>query len=268
VIVGAVLGAAGAVACRDVLGLGGIQEEPCVGTCDGGGNDASVDTGNGGDADAEACAPILVPDAEVAEAGACTLPEAGPEGGACVPGPFDGGASAPTHVNPSACTPAQVQAFLDACIGPNQRTSLCQSFRDSTQSMACAQCIFSSPSDPVLGAMIELTFGSPVTGFSLANTGGCIEALDPCNAPCAGVAALAVQCQFAACDDGCTLGTIQSCVTAAETCPCAGYLQAVVDCGQKLAKANSPAAKCVQSLQQDFETQIKVAALAICSTGP
>jgi hypothetical protein len=265
VVVGAVAGAG----CSNILGLGDIREAPCVGDCDGGSDATSSEAAvmDATDAGDSSCAPVAVEDAGALEGASCVIPEAGPEAGTCTPQPFDASVPfVPPHLLPNACTPTQVQAFLDACLGPSSSFAACDAFQHGMQTAGCYGCIVSKSTDTTYGAIIVRYFQGQA-GFSTLNAAGCIYALDRCNEPCARAVELLVQCQLDSCGAACSSpAELTACVQQTKSCPCAAYLQAASDCGGEIYKSKAPSYPCVAAA--DYASQVKVAALAICSTGP
>jgi hypothetical protein len=121
----------------------------------------------------------------------------------------------------------------------------------------CFDCITSIPSDPVYGALVVYT----QTSSAFINVAGCIETLDPCNAPCAHATLAKQQCLNTSCSACSTLSSNNQCTEEAAGCPCGQYEAAVSSCWSELLSAASPAAPCLAS---GFQASFTAAAGALC----
>jgi hypothetical protein len=257
-----------AVSCRDVLGLGGIREAPCVGSgCDAGdsGGDATLDDGgdDGSDASApETCSPVQPLNPSSFDSGACVFAQ----DAGCAPGPIHPSTYhwVPPHVNHKACTAAQVDGFYTSCIGSTGNSTTCAVYSGNPANKACYDCILSVRGDSTYGAIIV----QPVAGgggFPIFNNAGCMAALDPCNLPCAEAVLALGQCEFDTCVPNCsTAPELTACVDQALPCPCGPYNEVAQDCGQAVIAAKSPASRCLPSSGTEKD-HFTVIASAICS---
>ena len=266
----AITAAAALGGCRDLLGLGSIGEADCVGaSCDGGGDAPAVGDGGGADAgdgaNSEACGPsVPVGDAAALDVTACpTVAD-----GSCAPQPVDAAALrwVPPRRQPTACTPAQIDQFYDACMGPQATDATCATFKSLPATSACYSCIVSFPKDATYGPLLTTPF-SGGQAYVTFNTAGCMAVRDPCNLPCARAALTLGECLAASCLPSCgDLAAFRACVGQSGACgECAAYSEVSYACGETLIEAGSPAAVCMTS--QDVLGQLRALAGAMCSGG-
>jgi hypothetical protein len=266
-LVACALGAAGLLACSTILGLGDIRESACLGSdagdCDGGG-DASSDTPLEAAADTApevACMPVSVTDAAVTSS--CAPIEAG----ACAPSGFDGGGIdwIPPRVIPGACTIAQIDAFYDACVGPNRTNSTCTAYEHGAATSICYSCIVTDFTQPMLGPLI--IFDVPNGGFiTELNIAGCIAVLDPCNEACARAVQRQLRCTFETCPSTCFPASgLAACADQAKMCPCADVYAAAKSCADILTAMGGPSTPCDPAGIQ-FLQQLEVVGNALCGS--
>jgi hypothetical protein len=148
------------------------------------------------------------------------------------------------------CTPAQIQAFYDACVGPNADTTACQFW--TAQNKKCEACVETGEGAMAWGALVY------VANDYLPNRAGCIATLG--HLECAKRASALWACTDAACHDDCPPAedggntAYDACRTAAAGSVCKPYSDEVETvCPAPLGKADgSSIALCLQSDLQAF----------------
>jgi len=195
-------------------------------------------------------------------------------------GPVDSGIQCPTPLssidtsqitwvppitpNPTACSDAQIAAYFDGCLGPNQSTSACQAFTTSAANATCLGCLITNQSASKYGALIA------VGGVDYANTSGCIAILtgDSSNTGCGAKAESVLQCESLACGDQCPVKDNASfqqytqCTGAADKSVCQTYVSAQCD----LSDAGSVYATCLN--HSDFASFYAAIAPVFCGGYP
>jgi hypothetical protein len=143
------------------------------------------------------------------------------------------------------CTPGLIDQYYQDCLSTNG-SQQCTSFGPNADAahMACAQCIGSQFSDAHWGPLV---YSQNVID---TNGAGCIALLDPSLIDCAKAVEADMECQHAACDPVCGIGTAAgfddwvTCTAAANACGCTSYF-AAADCVKKIASSSSPARPCL-----------------------
>jgi hypothetical protein len=179
------------------------------------------------------------------------------DGGPCLPAtslpPSQVPAYAPVVPDVGACTSAQIDAFLAACIGATSTTAACTAFQIATDAgpATCVPCLVRTADagpPPNNGGVLLDSTGSFMVGV---NTPGCIALADPTHGPaCAAALEPLFQCELAACssadcrvaDAGAYEGCLQS--TLADAGACQGELQATAACDTEYADGGAAVTTC------------------------
>jgi hypothetical protein len=169
------------------------------------------------------------------------------DGGACMPPASVPAADAPSYVAvqqvPNACTPAQIQAFLSACLGGSR--SSCNSWLQDSSNDKCLGCL--APQQPQNGG--GLLFGPSGTDVIGTNLPGCIALADASNgSTCAQALEPALQCDAFACGGSCAdQASYEGCAQAANASggACNDYANHVKQsCASDFVDAGAAVTKC------------------------
>jgi hypothetical protein len=223
--------------------------------------DGSVDSADASvppDADAAAdvgCVPVIPPEAGPQPASTCSAPA----GGACAPQaiPMFSPVQHPPRVVHGACTAAQIDQIVEACFGEDM--SSCSSLIFNSANTTCYECMVTSAGSASYGPVIN---GGEVQGLAL-NTAGCLQLVDPCQGPCAAIAAAEEECEAASCGGACTAEDFDQCSTLATQCTCAAYENAYEDCYAGGLAKNPAVSSCI-SANTDTVTLTKTYVTLFC----
>jgi hypothetical protein len=171
----------------------------------------------------------------------------------------------PPKAHADACTQAQIDAYLQDCLGSAATSQTCAPFQ-SGAGRTCAQCILSHSTDPQLGPLVS--DGNYVT----ANIAGCIALAthDSTGAGCGGKLEAIQQCESAACTANCPVTddaseqALNDCTEASDTGGCATYA-AAAECVNVL-DAGTAVARCLSG-QSVFETGYAAIVPIFCLIG-
>ena len=220
----------------------------------------SPEAGSDAGTEAGACIPVAV---EAGSALACPAAEAG----TCSPQPVPSGSITwhPPQQQLGACTPAQVTALLDGCLGPASTMASCSTFASSDGGLACENCMITQLASGTYGTLFQ-------DGDVLfLNIGGCIALVDPCNQACAQAEEAAELCNVASCTAVCLpanpttadLNAFNGCTQASDTCSCNGYNNARTECADALGSSSS-AGGCFATT--DFFASVQRLSSLFCGT--
>jgi hypothetical protein len=108
--------------------------------------------------------------------GICTNGDASQasQGLSCSPQPVDGGipAFAPPNQPQAVCTPAQIEAYYNACWAPGSSNATCDPFNGDPANSPCIKCMYVGENAKFYGAVIAYGSGDQT------NVGGCIALVD------------------------------------------------------------------------------------------
>ena len=226
---------------------------------------APEDGASGGTTGSKRDASASAPDASTCVA--VTIPAVAPatctssaDAGMCSP---QAGAFAPAKLTPAGahlgvCTPAEIDAFLANCLGPNAVPHGCESFAKNHGE--CAICMM-----PDYGKDPHGVVHLDDDGLASVNITGCIAAAEPCNAPCAQAYADTEVCQKASCaGEACdTVSKRITCFGEAANCECKEHRDRA-KCTEALTGPGHPAAGCLGGTT--FLEKARSVALVICGS--
>ncbi len=208
------------------------------------------------------CTPVTVPTSTEGLT-MCT-----PVTGMCGPGntsSFTPNAAPPTPPDTTVCKAGQLTAIYNGCLAGSGSDTACTAAAQAN--MDCYNCVFTD-------STTAATWGPVVSGSNqLANLnyGGCLQLLEPCNAPCAQAIVDNLECQLAACETNCSVaqGTQQeitafgNCATAADNClpPSCGMLGVETECIQSITGPDHPGSVCFADQSFDLPGFLTVAKL-------
>jgi len=204
---------------------------------------------------------------------ACTLPteilvptagtdvDAGaqPPAATCTPSSAAGWSPAwvpPTGASQGLCAPQDLADLYAACFGADASDGTCSSYESS--SPTCASCVLSASTDASWGAIVVFA------DTTVVNQPGCLELVDPAEAPCAGAAESQAECEHALCDSSCPVSDApsfaawQQCAAQADQGACGGYDGACLDAALA---ADGGGAACAGA---DFATAFANVATVFC----
>jgi hypothetical protein len=140
---------------------------------------------------------------------------------------------APARNVPTACTPDQVQAYWDACLGAAETDATCTAFFGAPVNSPCLACLDSQSTDSTYGTLIDLP-----NNTSIANVAGCISVIDGdfSDAGCGAKYQAYQFCKVDACETNCPVDTTAASFTAYNNCQ--------NDAGGTVCAAETTAASC------------------------
>jgi hypothetical protein len=151
------------------------------------------------------------------------------QGTTCSAQPVDGGF--PPFVPPnqprSVCTPAQIEAYYDACWAPGWTDATCDPFSGDPANSPCIRCMYGDATAKSWGAVIDYH------GDTFTNIAGCIALVDGDSSAtgCGAAYQTFQECDDAACNACTTSTTYDQCEAVADFGVCQTYAQATM-CSQ------------------------------------
>jgi hypothetical protein len=233
---------------------------------DSGGGDTGVDVGvpqdTGTTAEGGVCVVVPVT-TDTSGEGTCTFAS----GGMCGPtnvSSFTPKAHPPSVAAPykGSCTAAQIDTVYQDCF---------VSGTGCASTLPCYSCIFSSIGASTWGPAVVIPNTTAQDSLVEMNVGGCLELLEPCNAPCAYAVENQSACEFASCGTSCaissnsmTITDYDNCAQSIDTCApdgCATYSVGSSSCTGLVSGSNHPGSICNTA---DFQTQFEAISAVFC----
>jgi hypothetical protein len=162
------------------------------------------------------------------------------------------------------CTAAEIDTVYQQCF--NGGTGC-------TSTLPCYACIFSSVGAAAWGPTVVVPNDSAQYSLVELNVGGCLDLLEPCNAPCAYALENQSACEYAACGTNCPITSnaasttdYDNCATTIDTCApngCATYSVGAACASSILPGPDHPGNVCFAN-EANFELQFDAISAVFC----